>query len=177
MGILDIIILVLLLWGAWRGYKTGLVTEIFGVIGVVIAILFGIKVFHWILGVLQPSFGENKLFPLITFVVIMVLMVSLVSALGRVLKKGLNKSILGGLDKIGGSVLGALKWAFFCSAIIFLADKINLDIGAVFGNASSSMADIVRPVAPWVINAASALIPALQDTLNGIMEMINGTPS
>jgi membrane protein required for colicin V production len=140
-----------------------------------VAILFGIKVFHIVLGVLQPNFGDNKLFPLITFVVVIVLMVALVSALGRVLKKGLDRTLLGGLDKIGGSILGALKWAFFCSAIIFLADKINVDIGALFGNVDAPMAEIVRPVAPWVIETASALIPALRDTLNAIMEMINGS--
>ena len=70
MKLLDIIILIPVIWGAYKGYKKGLFMELSMLVGFVLATILGFKLINIVMLYLQPYFGvDNKALPTISFIV------------------------------------------------------------------------------------------------------------
>ena len=70
MKLLDVLILLPLLWGALHGYRKGLLIEIIGILGMVVAMVLGFKFLGLGMEVLTPYFSEGvarKILPYVGF--------------------------------------------------------------------------------------------------------------
>ena len=112
MKLLDIIILVPLLWGAYKGFTKGFVMEIVSLLAFVVAILVAFKTLHLGIELIRPYISAESFLPLISFVIIFIGVVLLINLAGKLIKKFLDITLLGKVDDIAGAVLGAFKWAF-----------------------------------------------------------------
>jgi membrane protein required for colicin V production len=132
MGILDIIIGLLLLYGLYKGIKNGLLVELASLIAL-IAGLYGAIHFSYIVGeYLAKNMDWNERYMntasfLITFIII----VLVVNLAGKLLTKIADFAMLGLLNKIAGGIFGALKVAVILGALLIFFDRTNNQLGFV----------------------------------------------
>ncbi len=132
MGILDIIIGLLLLYGLYKGVKNGLFVELASLVALV-AGLYGAIHFSYIVGeYLSKNMEWNERYMntasfLLTFIII----VLVVNMAGRLLTKIADFAMLGLLNKIAGGIFGLLKVAVILGALLIFFDKTNNQLGFV----------------------------------------------
>jgi len=128
MLFLDIIIALLLLWGAYIGYENGFVVQSFTLIALVLGVWAGVILTHPVGEFLISVFGVgNTLAFILAFAFIFILVLLIVHFLGNLLTKMLSKSVLGGLNRFGGICFGILKMAFIISIIIFIVQRFDVN--------------------------------------------------
>ena len=174
MSTLDIILLALILFGAYNGFRKGFILEVLSVVAFILAIIGGFKLLHWGMDVLDDHFSINgHLLPYISFIIIFVGIIVLVNLLGKTLKKIVEMALLGPVDKIAGAIVSAIKWAFGLSIIIWLTDSFGVSF---FNNwaEDSVIYSYLLPVAPVVVESISALLPFAQDLFESIRETLQG---
>ncbi len=173
MATVDIILLVLIGLGAYEGYKKGLLMSIVGLIGFVLAIVLGVYFMEPMSKYLAKHLTELTFaFPIIAFLIVFGITLALVGMAGWILKKMMNMILLGGLDSIGGGILGIVKAAFFISLFLWLANLFDLKMPKEW-KAKSEYLQYVEPLAPAVIWVLEPIIPKigeLQKTVDGIVD-------
>ena len=168
MKALDILLLVLLIWGAYSGFKKGFIAEVFSLGAFLLATIGSVKLLDQLTSLFKQRYGSLGNFtPYIVFVVIFITIVILVTLIGKLFRNLVNMTILGGLDKIMGAILGVFKWAFFVSTFIWLANLLHLNW------AHSYLVDtfffpLIKSLAPRFLDWLAAWIPALQGWIESI---------
>jgi len=129
MSKVDIAILIMALIGAWRGYKDGFLMGFVTMIALVLGVFVAFKFTGEGMVLLQDHFNADKeSLPYITFFIILILVVIAVVALGRAIRSSIDKTFLGRVDEIFGSVLGAFKTLFTLSVLLWIADSFKVSL-------------------------------------------------
>ena len=107
--------------GAIGGFKKGFILEIITLLALILAVIGGFHFLHWGMSVLTENFQlSGKFLPFLAFLLIFVGIVFIVNAIGQVVKKVIHMAFLGGIDRIAGALLGAVKFVFFFSVVIWV---------------------------------------------------------
>jgi len=123
---IDIAITVLLVLGAYFGYKRGFLAELFFFTALVLGVLVGFRFVGWGVTYLHNHFNADTDFlPYLSFFIIFIAVVVLVIFIGNRIKHLMDQTFLGKIDSIAGAVLGLMKYAFSVSVIFWLATKVN----------------------------------------------------
>lgn len=126
MSKIDILITVILVVGGILGYKRGFLMELFFLVAIVLGVFIGFKLMATGVVYLHKEFNANKTFlPYLSFLIIFIVVVILVTLLGRSIKNSLDKTFLGRVDSIAGAVLGVAKYAFCISIVIWLVKSLR----------------------------------------------------
>lgn len=172
MSILDIIIIIPLIYGAYKGFTKGLLRELTSLLAVILAITLGFKLMDLVIALIQPYLGENnQIVPLIAFVAIFVVVLILVNLLSKAVKKVLDMTLLGNVDDFAGAVLGILKWAFAMSMILWLLDQAQIIIPKE-RTEGSILFPFLMAYGPKLIDYVSIILPFTQDLIHSISEHI-----
>lgn len=122
----DIVIALLLLLGAYQGYKSGFLMGLLTLAAVILGIFCGFKLMGEGMLLLQREFNADKsVLPYLSFLLIFLLIVIGVSLLGRMLKATLDKTFFGKVDQVFGALLGAFKWLFLMSVLLWIMDSLH----------------------------------------------------
>lgn len=122
----DIFLLIFFLIGAYTGYKNGFLMSLFSILAIVLGVLGGFKLMGWAMIYLQDEFHADKaVLPYIAFVVVFILIVLVVTLIGRMFRDSIDKTFLGSMDKAMGACLGLFKTAFMISVIIWITDSLK----------------------------------------------------
>ncbi|MDP5120539.1 MAG: CvpA family protein [Spirosomaceae bacterium] len=162
MNTTDIVLLVPLLYGAYKGYKKGLFIEIIGVVAFIIALVIGFKFLGAGMNFLAPHVGEGvarRFVPYLSFGVIFFPTIFMINKLGWSMRRALRFTILGTLDGFAGGLLGAFTWVFGISTALWLLTTIGIKFPAEYTD-ESVLLPHVEQVAPTVISRVSDWIPA-----------------
>lgn len=130
MNVIDIIIAVILIFAAVRGFMTGLFSAIASLVAIVAGVFCAIHFSYYVEyalndSVLDWSHQTNKI---VAFAVTFLVVVLGVIFVGKLLTKLADITALGLLNKIMGGIFGALKWSLLLSVIFLLFDKFNKTI-------------------------------------------------
>ena len=163
MSGLDIALIIIALFGAYRGYREGFLMELFSLAGIVLGILGGFKLMGVALVLLSDwiDVDENVL-PYIAFAIVFLIIVLLVTLIGRMLRASIDKSFLGRVDEAAGGLLGFCKTVFLLSVAIWLADSFHIGFLDIWMN-DSKIAPVIAGVAPTATSWIAELIPAFND--------------
>jgi membrane protein required for colicin V production len=165
LKLIDIILLVIILIGAFQGFKSGFVVELFSLLGVFLGVLGGFKLMGVAMVMLNSRFNiDEKVLPYVAFAVVFVVIVIVVGLLGRMIKASFNQTLLGGADQIAGAVLGIVRSAFMLSIMIWIADALHfkaLDQWAEDSLFYPTFASFAPKITDWV----GELIPFFRDVL------------
>ncbi|MEO1011479.1 MAG: CvpA family protein [Bacteroidota bacterium] len=132
MGFLDIILGLLLLWGAWKGLKNGLFVEIASILALVAGIYGAIHFSYYAGDYLSRTMNwEERYINITAFIITFLIIVIVVHLAAKLLTKIANIAFLGLLNKIAGALFGALKIAVILGAILIFLDRINSSVGIV----------------------------------------------
>lgn len=167
MKLLDVIILLPLLWGALHGYRKGLLIEIIGIAGMVVAMVLGFKFLGLGIEILTPYFGEGmakKILPYVGFSVIFFPTIFLINQFGYTIRKSLRYSMLGTFDRFAGAMVGIFTWVFGISVFFWFVNLLGIKIPS-HRTDETYLYPIVVPVAPHVITKALQLMPKGTDLI------------
>ena len=173
MSFIDLIILIPLAFGAMGGFRKGFILEIITLLALILGVIGGFHFLHWGMSVLSDNFQlSGRFLPFLAFVLIFVAIIAIVNAIGQALKKIIHMAFLGGIDRIAGAVLGALKFVFLFSILIWVFQVFGVEIPQHLQDDSFFYTYVVA-LAPATVELFSFIIPATSDLMDKISELMN----
>lgn len=126
MNIVDIIILIPLLWGAFRGLKNGFLLEAATLAGLVAGIFFAVIMADVVGRIIVAMVNWNPIpFKILAFVITFVLVVIALKFLAKVIEQMLKAVRLNFINRLAGLLVGALKFAFILSILMIFVNYLN----------------------------------------------------
>ncbi len=177
MNTLDIILLVVLLFAAYKGFNRGFLLEIIAILAFVLAVLGAFKLLHWGMALLSESFNiHGEILPYLAFLLIFMGIIILVNILGKFLKKIVDMTLLGPVDSIAGAVVSMLKWAFGLSVIFWLSSSFGFTFPESW-TGHSLLYPFLLTFAPQIVDLLSGVLPFTDDLFQMIRELLEGDPA
>ncbi|MEB8346076.1 CvpA family protein [Flavobacteriaceae bacterium KMM 6898] len=132
MSFLDIVLGLLLLFGLFKGLKNGLLIEIASLVAL-IAGLYGAIHFSYIVGdyLATQLAWDGKYMNLAAFIITFVIIILLVSLVGRLLTKIVDFAMLGLMNRIAGGIFGMLKVAVLLGALLIFFHNSIFKFGII----------------------------------------------
>lgn len=126
MNIFDIIIAALLLFGFVRGLMKGLFVEVASLVALIAGVYGAIHFSYFIGDFLKQSVSwSEEYITLAAFAATFVIIIIIISLLGKLFTKLADFASLGIINKILGGVFGALKIGLILSVIFIFFGKMN----------------------------------------------------
>lgn len=126
MNYLDIILLIPVLWGAWKGFRKGFIIEIFALLALFAGIYGAIHFSDKMSTMLTDSLDiTSDYLPIIAFSLTFLLVGAMVYFLGRVLEKAISMVALSTINKFAGLIFGALKMMLVSSMLVIVLESID----------------------------------------------------
>ncbi|MBL4670339.1 MAG: CvpA family protein [Flavobacteriales bacterium] len=167
MNYFDIIILIPLLWGAYKGFKKGVIIEAASFVALGLGVWGGIKFSAISAKYLSEAFDiSEKIMPLISFAVTFILIVIGVFMLAKMLQKIVSMVALGFVNKIAGALFGMLKFGLILSVVINFTNLLNAQVSFIEPEMKKSSI-LYEPIG----KIAQIIIPGIKNiSLNNIIE-------
>lgn len=127
MTFLDIVIIVLLLWGAYKGWTSGFLKQLVSLIGFLVGLLVA-SFFYMSLGkYLAPKLGSAlMLSDILAFIILWVIVPIFLGFLANGFTRALKGMKLGIPNSVLGMVLGVLKFLILLSCVFNVMDKLGI---------------------------------------------------
>jgi membrane protein required for colicin V production len=163
LSTIDIVIIVFVIFGAYRGYRDGFLMGVATLLALILGILAAFKLNTEGMEFLQEHFNADKEFlPYISFFVIFIGIVILVTLLGKFLRHSIDKTFLGRIDEAAGSLLGALKTLFTLSVLLWIVDSFKMNLPEHWTD-DSVVYPFTARVAPAFVTWIAQFLPFLED--------------
>ena len=118
MNWLDIVLIVIIVVGAYVGLRTGLIGAAFNGIGLVIGVLLAGQLSDDLGGKLTGSISSDTVVTVISYTIIIVATLLVARFTGAMVRKVVSFLFLGFADRLGGLALGAVAGAIVAGALI-----------------------------------------------------------
>ncbi|CAN5309500.1 CvpA family protein [soil metagenome] len=157
MNFIDIIICVPLVWGLYKGFSKGLIIEAATVVAFGLGVWGGIHFSDYVAEKIAAWFDwQSPYLPVISFALTFLIIIAFVFLVAKMIQKMVEGVALSAVNKIGGAIVGALKFAMILSVVVFVMDAIEESYPMVsFKTKEESL--LYRPIG----KIAPMLIPAL----------------
>lgn len=154
MNTLDIILALILVYGIVRGFMRGLLAEVASLVGIIVGIYGAIHFSYFFSDMLaryldwRPDYVN-----LLAFAITFILIVFLISLLGKVLTKIASFAALGMVNRLLGAGFGFIKVAFVTSVIIMFFKATNESTGLISDETleKSVLYEPVKHIAPVLL--------------------------
>ncbi len=159
MTVLDIILAILLLWFAWKGFCKGLIIGLASIAALVLGLLAAFHFSHIAGGILKNMLSlEGDGLQYAAFGVTFLAVVIMVHVLGQAVEKVLTVIIPGIINNLAGALLGILKAALIISAFFYFLEGTRLKDHLISGETRQKSV-LYAPVA----SLAYYVIPHIQE--------------
>ncbi len=126
MNYFDLIFVIPLLWGGYKGFSKGLIVSVASLVALLLGIYGAIRFSGFVGGYVNSTVNiQESYLPLIAFAITFVGIVVGIHFIAKLLSKLVEAIALGWLNTIAGILFGLLKAAFIISIFIFIFDKID----------------------------------------------------
>lgn len=126
MNYIDIIIFVLLGFGAFSGFRKGLVVEIFTLLGLLLGVYLAIRCSYYTEGFLKDFLDINTQYLRFVALTVTFLLVAVgVYLLGKLLTKLVDAIALGLLNKTLGMLLGTIKYFLIVCVLLLVVNVLD----------------------------------------------------
>lgn len=171
MKALDIIILIPLLWGAYKGFSKGLLVELSTILAFILATVLGFKLIDVVIQYIRDYIGENSFLPVIAFLTTFIGILLGVTLFAKAVKKALDLTLFGNLDDIAGAIVGILKWSFIISIFLWLLSAGNLALPESI-TAETVLFPYFVKFGPFIVDQVASLVPLTKDLISSIKEYL-----
>jgi len=167
MNYFDVVIIIPLIWGAYKGFKKGFIIEMASLIALGLGIYGGMKFSSIAAVYLTQMFDiSTKIMPLLSFAVTFIAIVVVVFTLAKMLQKVITMVALGIVNRIAGALFGVLKFSLIISVVLSLINSINEQvefIDPIMKNSSILYTPISK--------VAALIIPEIKDfDIDGVVD-------
>lgn len=172
---LDILLLIVLVWGFVTGYRRGILHSLFFLVGIAAGILTAVKfsalagtyISEWL--AIDPTY-----LPIISFALVFILTLGIVLMIANGLEELLKFAKLNLFNKLAGAVVWMTIGLLVLSTAFWYLAQYEL-LGQEQINESKTY-DLVAPVSPFVVEQVGKVIPVLQDVYQDIEDMVRPDP-
>jgi len=157
MNYIDILLCIPIVWGLYKGFTKGLIIEAATLVAFSLGVWGGITFSDYVAEKIANGFDwHSPYLPIVSFALTFLIIIAFVFLVARMIQKMVEGVALSAVNKIGGAIFGALKFALIMSVVIFMIDAIEESYPMVsFKTKEESL--LYRPVG----KIAPALIPTL----------------
>jgi len=128
MSVFDIIIIIPVLWGVYKGFTKGLIKEIATLLALVIGVYGAMSLYGYASGLIETQIDTPKKYlPVISFALTFIVIVIAVHFLAKLLDKLVKAVALGIANRIAGAVFGGIKFFLIIATILIIIDKIDYE--------------------------------------------------
>jgi membrane protein required for colicin V production len=171
MNFIDIVILIPVLWGFWRGFTKGAIMTAAMFAAFFLGCWGGMHLSDKFASLLRDWFStESPYVPLISFALIFTAILFLVYGTGKLMERMVEKTPLGIINKLLGGAIGTAKFLLLMSLLFFVCDSLEKKVEIIPADKKASSL-LYKPVAM----IAPAIIPGLKET--DLAKMIPQTDS
>lgn len=126
MTIFDIIVAALLLWGAYRGFRDGVIVQLGGIVGLLFGIYLAFK-FGSAMGSLVAGWigVDTGVANVVGFILVLIVVILGVALLTKLLSGAFSAMGFGVLDKLGGAILAAVKVGLVVGVLLYSFNYLN----------------------------------------------------
>lgn len=171
---IDILVLVAIISGVWKGYQKGFLMALFNTLSLLVGLAAAVKLSSVVGPWLASSFQiESKYLPFISFALVLVAVVILIRFLASMIQKTLEAIKIGFINRIGGVALYLLLHLALISVLLFYLQKMGLLSDDII--TQSTTAPYILPWGPAVLDAIGAILPIFKNMfneLNGFFDQI-----
>lgn len=126
MNYVDIILFVFIALAAWRGFRKGLIIEIFTLLALLVGIYAGIHFSDWTSQKLIDNFNlQGRYLPVVAFTITFLAVGAMVYFAGKALEKIVEVAHLSLLNRLLGLLFSVVKVIYFLSIIIILIETYD----------------------------------------------------
>lgn len=118
---LDYILLVPLLWAVFKGFKNGLIKEVFSLLALILGIFITYKFSYFVEEKLDGMFAAHYIAFVITFFAVLIG----VHFVGVLVEKVIKLAVPNFLNRLLGICFGIAKWLFICSILLIMLKTID----------------------------------------------------
>lgn len=170
---IDVAFIIVMIFAIFKGLRKGLILGIFSLFAFMIGLAAALKLSVVVAAYLNEKAGTlTKLLPLLSFILVFIAVVLLVSIVGRIIKKTVRFAMLGWLDTIGGIILYAFIYLTIFSVFLFFAEKLHLIKTETI--ATSTVYPYISPWGPTVIDNIGKIIPIFKDMFSELENFFSG---
>ena len=121
MNWLDIVIFIPIIWGAYFGFRKGLIYMIAMIIGLVLGLYLAFKLDGWMSNLIhEHTASSSRFIPYVSFFIILSSVILILIFFAKLLEQILKTASLNTFNKVAGAFMGAAQYAFIVSIILFL---------------------------------------------------------
>jgi membrane protein required for colicin V production len=158
MNTLDFLILLPILFFAWRGFVNGLIKEVLSIAGIVLAVWLTFAYMDLFTSLIEPFFeGESSYIPVISATIIFLGTLGIVHLLAYLANRALEAVNLTAINRSLGLGFGALKSGIVISALLLLLAGFDLPSDQM--REDSLTYSYVIYLAPLAYDAVTGLYP------------------
>jgi len=166
MNVLDLLIALPLLYGAWKGFRKGFLFEVAMILGLVVGVYLGFRFSDFAFRILQDLLhDEGYLLHILSFLIVTTIVVLVFIFYARLMESVLKITSLNIFNKIAGATIGVLKFALALSVIFWLL--LPLDRLARVVPEKAKKESILYP---YIMEIAAALAPAASEMTDAFRE-------
>lgn len=126
MNFLDFIILAAIAYAAWKGFKKGLIIELFTFLALFLGLYAGIHFSDFMANLLTVNLGvESEYVPAISFTLVFLAVGAMIYFGGKALEKVIKVVQLNLMNKLLGIFFSVLKMTFILGALFLLLESYN----------------------------------------------------
>mgnify|MGYP001087865640 CR=1 FL=1 len=126
MEILDIILLVVLIFGFVKGIMNGLFVELASILSLIFGVYGAIHFSYYVAGFLNSKTEWNeKTINILAFIITFIVIILAIIFAGKAFTKLADFATLGTLNKILGGVFGTFKLGLILSVLMIVFEKAN----------------------------------------------------
>jgi membrane protein required for colicin V production len=126
MSIIDIIIIIPVIWGLYKGFTKGLIGQLAQLGALLIGVWGAMKFYKFVEDLIDKNTnGFEKYLPIISFALIFIGIVIIIHLLSKLIDNVVKAAALGWINKIAGAVFGGLKYLIIVGALLVIVDKID----------------------------------------------------
>ena len=121
---IDIVLLLCLAWGAYKGFKKGFIIQSCMILGLALAIWGGFRFTEKFEPFMQKHMSD-MVCQIISFIIVFLLILILVYISGYLVSKVVDFVALGMINRLAGAAFGIFANALILSVLIFFFDRVN----------------------------------------------------
>lgn len=160
MNFIDIFILIPLGYGAWKGFKHGIIIEVFTLLALLVGIYAGIHFSDHTAKWLQTTFNwQSDYLPVVAFTFTFLGIGAMVYFAGKMIEQAAKVTSLSPLNKFFGILFGLIKMLYFVSVFLVLMESYD-EKGDFLPKSQKEKSLLYAPV----LKTSTVTIPALKES-------------
>jgi len=175
MNLVDVFIIIILSIFVAQGAKRGMIDEVLGLTGWIVAVLLAIR-FMGKVGSMLYGFAGGKLpetlMIIMGFFIVLVVVRLAFQAVFAAFQRVFSQDAVTKVNKIGGAVFGFFKGALFISVLVLAISMAPLGLRFHRAEQGSLLFFHMQRFAPAVFNIVKKFIPQSQDALDKLMDSL-----